>query len=240
MNTTKATRKVAASARKAQAATAQRNVELAAMKGSEGQRGEIAAVQAAIGKVRPDSDKPADKLLFVTTRHSFQTGRMGDTLFALSNLPIDERLAKARQARDAADASGKGKLATGQRRRTKAEQAAYDASRQAWSRLLRAAGLVTSDKRGGANNAKPKASPVKGKTVEPKRIEISAADAAKYVPPKSADPDKAAAFVRQQAAMLLAYVEASNQRAMKASSNTLPLGICTAVAEFKAAIDKIK
>lgn len=245
-NTPKIARRAAVSARKAQQAADQQNVTFAAMREGASQSEAIDMVKRALGKARPDSDKPADKALFETTRHAYQTGRMAFALFAGSNIPDVEKLAKAKVARDSADCEGKGKLKTGQRRRTKAEQAAYNSAKVAWSRLLNAAGLVTQDKRGGATNAKgtrpdrPASAKAQAKADGKESVSISAADAAKYVPPKVADVGKASAFVRQQASMLLAFVESANQRAMKVSNETLPVAMCSAVADFKAAIDAIK
>lgn len=231
--------KVTASARAIAASQAQSNVEMAALRGSEARGAEVEAVKSALGKVRPDSDKPADKLLFALTRHSFQSGHMADVLFRTSNLPTPERLAKARLARDAADADGKGNLKAGQtRRRTKVEQAAYNSAKTAWGRLLSAAGLKTSEKRGG--NVTPKA-PAKGTAPTPaKGAQASAADLAKYMPPKSADKETATAYVRQQLKMLSTFIEAANQRAMKASGETLPIAICSAVSDCCKAVAAVK
>lgn len=218
-------------------ATAQANVELAALKGSEARGVEVEMVKAALGKVRPDSDKPADKALFALTRHSFQSGHMADVLFRGNNqLTTNERLAKARLARDSADAEGKGNLKTGQtRRRTKAEQAAYNSAKVAWSRLLRSAGLVTSEKRGGnvTPKAKVEAAPVKGATVP-------AAVAAKYMPPKSANKETATAYVRQQMKLLSTFIEAANDRLMKTSTETLPVEMCSAVHDCLTRINAVK
>ena len=228
--------KTTVSARAIAAAAAQATVEVAAMRGSESRRAVIGAVKAALGKVLPSSDKPADKALFALTRHSFQSGHMADVLFAGSNLPASEQLAKARQARDAADGEGKGNLKKGQtRRRTKAEQAAYNSSKTAWSRLLSDAGLKTSEKRGG--NVTPKKAPLKTPV---KGAPASAADLAKYMPPKSADKETAVAYVRQQMKLLSTFIEAANQRAMKVSGETLPIAICSAVADCAKAIDAVK
>lgn len=229
------TTKTSAAARKAQLATNLSTVALTAMREGQSLQAAIEAVRATIGKTQPSKE------LFDETRHVYQSGRMAFALYAGSNLSDLECIAKARVARDSAGADGKGNLKAGQRRRTKAEQAAYDASRQAWARLIRAAKIVTREPRGGKKPGKQTAPP-KGpkRAAEPKTVTMPAAEAAKYVPPIGSDPDKAAAFVRQQAAMLLAYVEAANQRAMKASGNTLPIAICTAVADFKVAIDKAK
>lgn len=230
--------KATVSARAIAAQTAQDNVELAAMRGSEARGVEVEAVKAALGKVNPKSDKPADKLLFALTRHSFQSGHMADVLFRGGNLPVAERLAKARVARDSADADGKGNLKAGQtRRRTKVEQAAYNAAKVAWGRLLSAAGLKTSEKRGGNTTPKVKAA---DKTAPVKGAAASAADVAKYMPPKSADRETATAFVRQQLKMLSTFIEAANQRAMKASGETLPVALCSAVADCCAAVAAVK
>jgi hypothetical protein len=231
--------KVTAAVRAANAKAAQTAVEFAAMKGSESRRLVIDAVKAALGKVLPNSDKPADKALFALTRHSFQSGHMADVLFAGSNLPASEQLAKARLARDAADGEGKGNLKKGQtRRRTKPEQAAYNSAKTAWSRLLSDAGLKTSEKRGGNVAPKKGATPAKGAPV--KGATVSAAEAAKYMPPKSADKETAVAYVRQQMKLLSTFIEAANQRAMKASSETLPIAICSAVEDCRKAIDAVK
>ena len=228
--------KVTASARALAARAAQAAVELTAMRGNASQRVVVETVKSALGKVRPDSDKPADKALFALTRHSFQSGHMADVLYSGSNLPDAEKVAKARLARDAADADGKGNLKAGQtRRRSKVEQAAYNSAKTAWSRILRAAGLVTSEKRGGnvTPKGKVKAAPAKG-------AQASAADVAKYMPPKSADKETATAYVRQQLKMLSTFIEAANQRAMKASGETLPVAICSAVQDCCAAVAAVK
>lgn len=236
--------KVRTSARKAALASTLANVGVAAMREGESFANVIAATRNALGSIRPDSKDPADKARFAEVRHTYQTGRMAFTLFARSNLPDAERLAKARLARDAADGEGKGILKAGQtRRRTKAEQAAYDAAKTAWSRLLRAAGLVTIENRGG--NVTPKANKTgdktgdKGKTPV-KGAQASAADLAKYMPPKSADKETAVAYVRQQIKLIATFIAASNQRLMKTSDETFPIAISGPITDCLKAIEAIK
>ena len=200
----------------------------------------VAALKVTLGNVRPPAKgeklSPVALATFNEARHTFQTGYMAYLLFADSNQPIEALLIKARLARDSADADGKGNLKVNQtRRRTKVEQAAYAGAKVAWSRILKVAGLVTVEKRGGkAPTPKaPDKAPEKGATVP-------AAVAAKYMPPKSADKETATAYVRQQLKMLSTFIEAANQRAMKATGETLPVAICSAVEDCCKAVAAVK
>ena len=228
--------KTSAAGRKAALAATLASVGTAALREGESVTNAVNAVRNALGSIRPDSDKPADKVRFAEVRHTYQSGRMAFSLFATANIPDAEKVAKARLARDAADADGKGNLKAGQtRRRTKVEQAAYNSAKTAWGRLLSAAGLKTSEKRGGnVTPKKPDAKPIeKGATVP-------AAVAAQYMPPKSANKETATAYVRQQLKLLSTFIEAANDRLMKTSTETLPVEMCSAVHDCLTRVNAVK
>lgn len=126
-------------------------------------------------------------------------------------------------------------------RQTEEEAKACAAGRQAWGRLLKAAGLEPVNKRTGKRKGKGK-----GKSTAPQGgaapATIELAKVAAFIPPQGkAANDKGAAvqWFRDNAAMAALQVERLNQAVFKAHKETLPLGLAEAVKAYKEAMDKI-
>jgi hypothetical protein len=151
----------------------------------------IETVRAAIGNSRSEKR-------FAEVRARFIIGRMAARI--QSNAADTLRIAAAEVAFNSAGATGTAKLAKGKRRRTTEEQAAYDAARVAWSGILKDGGIKSLDKRGGGS-----ASHKNKRGATGKRTKKPGNDNAKPVAPNLIEPSKIAAFLDQQAAMLLAF-----------------------------------
>jgi hypothetical protein len=174
----------------------------------------IEAVRVAIGNSRSEKR-------FADVRARYIIGRMAARIN--SNAEPKLRIAGAEVAFNSVGATT-AKVAKGKRRRSPEEQAAYDAARVAWSSILKDAGIKSRDKRGGGSD---KHKNKRGATHKVTKKAKGANDN-RQVAPKLSDANKIAAFLQQQAAMLLAF---NNKNAKH-----MTLEQRNAIADFHAAI----
>lgn len=137
------------------------------------------------------------------------------------------------------DAKGKGA------KRSVAEQQAYIAAGVYWSRLVKDCNVPAAKPSNGRDSAARKTAAKKKfeaaveQAVKAAKVQGKLpAAAAKFVPPAKADKAAFVAYVTGLSAALLTKCEATNQSLMSSKCETLPIGITTAIADFKAAIDK--
>lgn len=195
---------------KARAATAAKLVALSdAIIATNGNRKlELAALKSAGG------NQPKVREQVIATR-------MAVTLFPGSNLPAVELVEKGREI-----LARPGAKTTKPKRKTAAQEQAYAAARTYWSRLLKEAGIVTTDTRGGANNKgkpktganKPDAKPVGGTTV---------------AIPAAVNKVEVHKFLQDMAALLVTFAN-KNGKAMDVRSRNL----ITSFAEDAGQLDK--
>lgn len=157
----------------------------------------VEAVKVAIGNSRSEKH-------FALVRARYIIGRMAARI--ASNASETVRLAGAEVAFNSAGANGTGKLAKGKRRRTPEEEAAYAAARVAWGSVLKDAGIKSLDKRGGGSASHPK----KRGTKKPATKKTGNDN--RQVAPTLMQPEKIAAFLTQQAAMLLSFCNKNAKR----------------------------
>jgi hypothetical protein len=159
-------------------------------------------------------------------RREFIVGHMAHSLNGKAVTPSTTMLAKAGEVLDMAGHASKSKLKKGQGRRNATQEKAYGAARKAWHLIVKEAGVAPADNRGGANN--------KGKTktgtneAAPKAPPVATPEAM----PKASDRETAMAFLNQQAAMLLAYVNKGAKH--------VPMDFAMAVKAFHKALVDIK
>lgn len=107
----------------------------------------IAALKASGARAVPDGASKSVVDYQRSIRDEYIAGRLAARL--PSNGSDAERIAAARAVMAMANAKGTGDLKKGQSRRNETQERAYGAARVAWSAMLKDAGIVSTDKRGG-------------------------------------------------------------------------------------------
>lgn len=171
-----------------------------------------------IGKTEGTADKKNVKLILSQcdqpfARESFCVG------YLMGRLALSED--KALVALNSKGATGTSPLKAGERRRTEREEAAYNAARQGWHALLKRVGVPTAEKRGGARQAKSETKGEgEGEGEGEAPVETTETPVEK-VTPRAKEPKDVTRFLRQQSAMLLAYVNKNGDRASIAHRNAV-------------------
>lgn len=193
------------------------------------------------GKATADVAKAVAKALGRNPDMAMFTQVRGATIAGYLAATLSCTIEKATAIMASVGHGAKTKAKAGQGRRTKAQETAYASARKMWSRMIDGAGITSPEARGGDNgggkaSAKAKAKRQanagtgKAKVVPAEEIGGSASD--------EMDRATALAYFQQTAATMFNKVEKVNQHLMAVEDKTLPIEVCSLIADFRDALNK--
>lgn len=161
-------------------------------------------------------------------RHRFMTGLLG-SIWARpgSNETEGACIAYAEMVLDKPASTS-----TASNRRTKQQDADCAMARKRWSRMLERLGLSAVDNRGKSGKGK-----VKPQKAAAPKVAVDGEEGAPALP-KVDSPETLYVWLQQQAAAFVTRMEAINQKQMKAKTETINLGVASAVTDFREALNK--
>ena len=153
-------------------------------------------------------------------RSEFMVGYVAFRLAPKGSAITAELLTAAVAALNACNIDAK-TVPAGKVRRTQTQERAYAAARTAWKSLLQVADVATAETKGGATRTAP---------VRPVTPEPAAVVAAKAAVPDATKPAEAYAYLTQQGATMLAYVN-KNKRACTSGMRAAVVAFVKAMSE---------